>query len=57
MKLNKKKGQSVDASIPLRRGNKIILGGRRREEPGRSGEEWGGVGRSGEEWGGGGKGG
>lgn len=32
MKFNKKEGTSVDASIPLRRGNKIITGGRRREE-------------------------
>ena len=30
-KLNKKEGPSEDASIPLRRGNKIIMGGRRRE--------------------------
>jgi hypothetical protein len=28
MKCYKKEGQSVDASIPLRRGNKIITGGR-----------------------------
>jgi hypothetical protein len=28
IKLNKKKGLSVDASIPLRGGNKIIMGGR-----------------------------
>ena len=34
MKLNKKEGQIVDASIPLRRGNKIIMGGRGREGPG-----------------------
>jgi hypothetical protein len=27
MKLNKKEGPSVDASIPIRRGNKIIMGG------------------------------
>jgi hypothetical protein len=33
-KLNKNEGQSVDASIPLRRGNKIIMGGRGREGPG-----------------------
>jgi hypothetical protein len=26
MKLNKKEGQSGDDSIPLRRGNKIIMG-------------------------------
>jgi hypothetical protein len=31
LKLNKKEGPSVDASIPLRRENKIILGGRGRE--------------------------
>jgi hypothetical protein len=29
-KLNKKKGPSVDTLIPLRRGNKIIMGGRGR---------------------------
>ena len=34
MKLNKKEGQSVNASMPLRRGNKIITGGRGREGPG-----------------------
>ena len=33
MKLNRKEGPSVDASIPLRRGNKIIMGGRGREGP------------------------
>ena len=33
-KLNKKEGPSEDASIPLRRGNKIIMGGRGREGPG-----------------------
>jgi hypothetical protein len=27
MKLNKKEGQSMDVSIPLRRGKKIIFGG------------------------------
>jgi hypothetical protein len=37
MKLNKKEGSSVDNSIPLRRRNKIIMGGRRRERTG-----WGG---------------
>jgi hypothetical protein len=31
MKLKKKEDQSVYASILLRRGNKIITGGRRRE--------------------------
>ena len=34
MKLNKNEGQSVYASIPLRKGNKIITGGRGREGPG-----------------------
>ena len=34
LKLNKKEGPSVDASIPLRRENKIILGGRGREGSG-----------------------
>jgi hypothetical protein len=29
-KLNKKEGPNEDASIPLRRGNKIITGGRGR---------------------------
>jgi hypothetical protein len=33
MKLNKNEGQSVYASIPLRKGNKIITGGRGREGP------------------------
>jgi hypothetical protein len=33
MKVNKKKGYNVDASKPLRRGSKIITGGRGREEP------------------------
>jgi hypothetical protein len=33
MTLNKKEDQRVDASIPLRRGNKIIMGGRVREGP------------------------
>jgi hypothetical protein len=35
MKLNKKKCKSVDAFIPLRRGNKIITRCREREGPGR----------------------
>jgi hypothetical protein len=34
MKLKKKKGQSVDASILLRRKKKIITGARGREGPG-----------------------
>ena len=33
MKLNKEEGPRVDSSIPLRRGNKIIIGGRGREGP------------------------
>ena len=33
-KCSKQKGASKDASIPLRRGNKIITGDRGREEPG-----------------------
>jgi hypothetical protein len=32
---NKKEGSREDVLIPLRRGNKIIIGGKRREEPGR----------------------
>ena len=34
MKLNKKEGLSVDTSVLLRIGNKIIMGGREREGPG-----------------------
>ena len=34
MKLNKKEGQSVDTSAPLRKGNKIIMGGQREGGPG-----------------------
>jgi hypothetical protein len=37
-KLNKKQGPSEDVSIPLRRGNKIIMGGRGRRDLGGSGE-------------------
>jgi hypothetical protein len=33
LKFNKQEGPSVDASIPLRRRNKIITEGTRREEP------------------------
>ena len=33
MKLNRKEGPSVDASISLRRGNKISAGGRGSEGP------------------------
>ena len=40
IKLNMKEGPSMDASFPLRRGNKIIMGSRERDEC-----EWG--------WGGG----
>jgi hypothetical protein len=38
VKFNKKEGQSMDASKLLRRGNKIIMGGRGRDL-GRRGEE------------------
>ena len=49
MKLNKKEGLSVEVSTPLRRGNKIIMGGRRRERPGwERGREKGGRIRYGE---------
>jgi hypothetical protein len=34
MKLEKKEGQSVDSSIPFRRGNKIIIRGRKKEGSG-----------------------
>jgi hypothetical protein len=37
MKLNKKEDQSVDASILLRRWNKIIMGGRGRDLGGKMG--------------------
>jgi hypothetical protein len=33
-KLNKKEGQSDDVLLLLRRGNKIVMGGRVREGPG-----------------------
>jgi hypothetical protein len=45
MKLKKKEGQYVDASVLFGRGNKIIMGGRGRERPGR---ERGGERRRGE---------
>ena len=32
--LNKKEGPSEDAAIPLRRENKIFMGGRERDGPG-----------------------
>jgi hypothetical protein len=38
IKLNKKEDQSMDVSILLRQGNKIISGGRGKEEPGRERE-------------------
>ena len=45
MKLNKKEGQSMDSSNPLRKGNKIITGGRGRKrsrwEKRGEGKEWG----------------
>jgi hypothetical protein len=42
MSLNKKEGQRLDASIPHRRRDKIIMGGRRRETwvGERRGREW-----------------
>jgi hypothetical protein len=43
MKLKKKEDQSVDASVLLRRRNKIVMEGREREEPGR--ERGGGGGK------------
>jgi hypothetical protein len=41
MKFKKKENQSVDASVLLRRRNKIIMGGRRRDVPGRGREKGG----------------
>ena len=38
MKLNKKEGSSIDVSVLLRQGNKIITGGKGREGPGRERE-------------------
>jgi hypothetical protein len=38
MKLKKREDQSVDASVLLRKGNKIIMGGRGREDPERERE-------------------
>ena len=38
VKFNKKEGQSMDASKLLRRGNKIIMGARGRERPGKNRE-------------------
>jgi hypothetical protein len=35
VKLKKKEDQSGDAAVPLRRGNKIIMGSRGRYRPGR----------------------
>jgi len=40
-KLNKMEGQSEDVSIPLRKGNKIIMGGRERDGPGWEGRREG----------------
>lgn len=42
MKFKKKAGKSVDVSILLRKGNNIIIGERRRVEPGRDREGGGG---------------
>jgi hypothetical protein len=42
MKVKKQENQSVDASVLLRRRNKILIGGRVREGLGRrGGEKWG----------------
>ena len=41
MELKKKEDQNVDASVLLRRGKKIITGGREREGSGREGERGG----------------
>jgi hypothetical protein len=41
MKLKKKGDQNVDASVLLRRGNKILTGGRGWAQPGRK-RRWGG---------------
>jgi hypothetical protein len=41
MKLNKKEGQRVDTSIPLKRGNRIIMGDRQSEGSGWE-KRWGG---------------
>ena len=38
MKLKKKEEQSMNASVLLRRRNKISMGSRGKEEPGRGGE-------------------
>ena len=38
-KFNKKKGTRVDASIPLRSGDRIIMGGRGSKGPGREAKE------------------
>jgi hypothetical protein len=46
MKLNKKEDESVHASVPLRRGNKMALGGKMREGPG---QKMGGQGQKGVE--------
>jgi hypothetical protein len=50
VKLSKKKGPSVDASIPLRRWNKIITGGTGREGGGREREEGGKGGKLEQVW-------
>jgi hypothetical protein len=44
LQVSNKDGPSEDASIPLRRGNKIIKGGRGSEGEGREGRTWEGKG-------------
>jgi hypothetical protein len=50
MKLKKKKDQSVDASVLLRRRNKILIRGREWEELGSKGGEGGKKGRQDQVW-------
>jgi hypothetical protein len=50
MKLKKKEDQSVNASVFLRRGNKILTGGRGWEELGRKRGEKGGKGGQNQVW-------
>ena len=50
-KLNKEEDPNMDYSIPLRRGKKIIMGGRRREEPGQERGKREEMGRQNQVWG------
>ena len=50
MKFKEKEDQSVDASVLLRRGNKIIMGGRGWEGHKRKREEGGGKGGQDQVW-------